>query len=75
MTVARQAAKPLTIVPPLFPPKAQAPAPGVRVDVLGTVAIDGQLKQTSITAPEGHAPFVESVADVSLPFPACANGR
>src|SRR5882672_7043392 len=61
---AQPLATPLTVVAPAFPPNMSAPASGVRVDVVGTVLANGEIKPTSITADNEQRPFVDAVIDV-----------
>jgi TonB family protein len=80
MVTASTPAAPTTIVPPEFPPKGEAPAAGVKVDITGTVLLDGTLTAVSIAAPEGYQSFATAVSDVlkwwrftpAIDAPACA---
>lgn len=62
MVTASSFAKPLIVVPPAFPPNSAAPAPGIRVDVIGTVLASGELKAESITSDGSEQKYVDAVA-------------
>jgi TonB family protein len=54
-------ARPVTIVPPEFPQGPQAPEGGIRVDVRGSVLLDGSLAPLEIRAQSGLERFAEAV--------------
>jgi len=57
--------RPITVAAPAFPAGSSAPAPGVRVDVVGTVSVNGEFKPTAIASDgEDQERFVNAVSEV-----------
>lgn len=57
-------AKPVTIVAPEFPSDATVPTDGLRLEVRGTVRIDGALVAADVVAPPDSERFVSEVRQV-----------
>jgi TonB family protein len=57
-------ARPITVVAPAFPRDATARPSGTRVDVVGTVMVNGEFKSDSIVAEDSDQRFADAVADV-----------
>jgi len=60
---APRAATPVTIATPTFPENAVAPSDGVKIQVIGTVLVDGTFRPQAVSAPEGLQPFSDAVSD------------